>query len=286
MRGLMTSVLMFAGFAGCDYAEDDTPADAQIDTPRDAPAGCTPPEELAEVELVVSGVVTDLATGAPVSGVTVDIAHAWSPRGCPDSDCPALGTFITAADGSFGPATIQAGPHPGIVSGTQFLAFLAHGGGLASTVSDTRFACDRGPCTLPAHALAAPADALAARWRAGLADGGMPDAATRGLVAFTFREVGGAPAAGVTVSAGRLFSEQPLQAGSQVRFLDTTGELAPVIQATTPASGTALIGADMGDPHVYVEGMRGGDKWLSTGSIVAPGWIFVEDKTVYVPPPQ
>ncbi|MDQ3296394.1 MAG: hypothetical protein M3619_07415 [Myxococcota bacterium] len=280
----MTSVLMFAGFAGCNYAEDDVPADARV--PHDAPDGCTSPEELAKLELVVSGVVTDLATGNPAAGVTVDIARAWSTRGFPESDCPLLGTLVTAADGSFGPMTIQAGPRPGIVLGGQFLAFLAHGGGIAPTVSDTRYSCTQGPCTLPAHALAAPSVGLAARWRAGLADGGMPDAATRGLVAFTFRELGGAPAAGVGVSAGGVFSAQPLEVGAQVRFLETTAELAPPTQATTTASGTALIGVDVSKPEVYVEGMRGSDEWAATGSIVVPGWIFVEDKTVYVPPPQ
>lgn len=278
----MRQLLIVLGLAACGDAEVTPDA---MPVPADAPAGCTSPEELAEVTLVVSGSVTELATGAPLAGVTVDVARAWSARGFPGSDCPVLGTLTTDAAGRFGPASIAAGPGPGTVSTGQYLAFLVRGDGVADTVSDVRYSC-RGACTLPDHAIAAPSRDRAASWRAELARGGMFDAATRGLVAFTFREGDGRPAAGVTVLAGTVVSPQPLTVAHELRFVDATGALAPTAQAVTLAPGLAVLVDDgAAGAGTYVAGERGDERWSATGSILADGWIFVEDKTVRPPAP-
>ncbi|MDQ3365934.1 MAG: hypothetical protein M3680_10955 [Myxococcota bacterium] len=285
MTRIVIGVVNVLVLAACgDLGGGDPDAAPPVDVLRDAPAGCTPPEDLAAIRLTVSGSVRDLATGAPIVGATVDVAKAWTPRGFPASDCPALATLTTDAAGRFGPLEILAGPGGGIISSPHYLVFLVTAAGVASTSSDVRYHCSSA-CTLPDHPIAVPSEALATSWRTELAAGGMPDAATRGLVAFTFKERDGAPAAGVEVLGRAHLFPGALERGTQLRYVAEDGSLAPVAQATTLARGLAVIGLDPENHGIYVSGIRGDETWGATGSIVAPGWIFVEDRTVTVPPP-
>jgi len=266
--------------AACGESDVQPSPDA---APPDAPAGCTSPQELAEVRLTISGVVRDFTSGAPVAGATVDVARAWSTRGFPGT-CPMLATLTADAEGRFGPIEIDAGPKEGLISNGQFLVFLVHGAGVAQTASDAKFTCSRA-CTLAPHTIRAPSAELATRWRADLAATGMPDAATRGLVAFSFEELDDAAAPNVEAFAsGSPFSALPLVIGTQVRYVAADGELAPIADVRTSARGVAVIGINFTDPDaIYVSGRRGADHWLQTGSIVAPGWIFIEDRNVSPP---
>lgn len=248
------------------------------DGPTEPPPGCVPSAVRDGTTVSVSGTVRDFATLAPVAGVTVDLTTAWDVTGnIPKPECPLLGSDTTDASGHFGPVEIQAGSSqtPPIV------LFIVHGGDRAPTMSDNR-TCSEPTCNL-GHDIPTPSAALAARWRTDLAAGGMADAATRGLVAFLYKAGGGVPAEGVEPIAS---SEPPrLRPGLDVRFVGPDrGDLLPATQATTSASGLALIGVASAttatDHSILVGGQRGTDAWSVTGSLVADGFIFFEDKTV------
>lgn len=258
---------------------DDGVTPPQPDAGVIVPPGCIQPDVRDRTTVTVSGQVVDFTTGAPVAGATVDVTTAWDVVGnFPAADCPLLATLTTDAAGRFGPRAVAAGS----TVTPPILAFVVHDGGRALTLSDAR-TCAAATCDL-GHTIAAPSAAQAAQWRADLGTGGMAAAATRGLVAFTYKNSDGSPAAGVAPSVGNLVTV-PLTPGPQVRFVDPArAALLPAAQATTSAAGVALIGVDATAGAAYLGGKRGAEAWAGVGCLVVPGAIFVEDKTVSPPP--
>jgi hypothetical protein len=71
---------------------------------------------------------------------------------------------------------------------------------------------------------------------------------------------------------------RPLALGSEVRFLDADrATVMPAAQATTSASGLALVAAEGGS--VLIGGDRGDDQWFTTGCLLEQGVIFLEDRS-------
>lgn len=275
----LASLASLASLAACG-------ADAlEPSEPAPAPAHCIQPDVRRAITVEVSGTIVDFTTGQPVPGATVGITTAWDTEGdIPADDCPLLATVTTDAEGRFGPLAVYAG------AGTFFpvMLFRVAGGGRALTLSDNR-ACANGasdPCHLD-HTIAAPSATLAAQWRTALADGGLPDADHRGLIAFLFKERDGAPAAGVAPNTDAFIALQP---GADVRFVDASrGGLTPATDAATSAAGVAVIGTMALGPAapttgtIGIGGLRAAEQWVSTGSLIVPGAIFVEDRTASPP---
>jgi hypothetical protein len=279
MKRVMTmTTVVLALLGACGGDDGAAPIDAAVDAPP-IPEGCIAADVRDDKTVNVGGQVIDFTTGAPVAGATVDLTTGWDvDDNFPASACPLLGSVTTNGDGRFGPVAILAGS----TSNPPVVLFIVHGGGRAPTLSDNR-ACAEPTCFLE-HTISAPSSALADAWRTELAAGGMTAAQTRGLVAFLFKNGNGSPAAGVAPFQGQL-ATTALRPGPDVRFLaaDRTA-LAPAAQATTTAAGVALIGVDVTAQAMYVGGRRSNDAWASTGCLVVPPAIFVEDKTVSPPP--
>lgn len=260
-----------AALAGCvDGIEFDFPPPQPI-------TDCVEASVRSAETATISGVVRDHVTAEPIAGADVAFTTAWDvPREFPPPECEPLATFTTSGEGGFGPQAIEVGSHlwPPIV------LFTVTGEGLADTTSDQTLSCEADDCGTLDHAIAAPARRLADSWRQELERGGMPDASSRGLVLFEFREPDGAPAEGVVPWAlhGEVRDVLP---DVEVRFLEPDRvTLAPLGTAATTASGIALIGLDgriEGETAQYVFGERGDDLWQLTGVLDPPGWIFVED---------
>jgi hypothetical protein len=251
------------------------PADASVDVPE----GCIAPEVRDDKTVTVSGQLVDFTTRAPVAGATVDLTTGWDVvDNFPAASCPLLASLTTDAQGRFGPVDIAAGSsqNPPVV------VFIVHGGGRAPTISDNR-ACAAPTCNL-GHTIGAPSATVADAWRTELAAGGMPQAASRGLIAFLYKNADGTPAAGVAPYQGTLVTVG-LTAGTQVRFVAADrAALAPRAQTVTTEAGVALVGVDADQQAAYIGGRRGNDGWTGTGCLVVAPAIFVEDKTVT--PPQ
>jgi hypothetical protein len=246
---------------------------ACTDTPPDPPERepCVAADVRAGKIVAVSGKVVDFVTGAPVANTIVDVTVGWdSGNGFPPDECPLLATLVTGADGRFGPVTV----HAGSPLNPSIMLFLVHGGDRAPTSSDNR-TCFDAVCTLD-HTIAAPSNSLASAWRSELASGGMRNASTRGLVAFQFKNADGSPAADVqpTYDEGR-FAFVP---GTEARFLDhDRSTLLSATQRATVGSGVALLSRDK-ISAILVGGLRGAQRWATTGCLTTPGWIFLEDK--------
>lgn len=267
---------MLSALLGCGGGDDG--ATPEPDAGVVVPPGCVQPDVRDNTTVTVSGQILDFATSATVPGATVDVSTAWDvSENFPAANCPLVATMTTDAQGRFGPMALQAGS----TLAPPIVVFIVHGGDRAPTISDAR-TCATATCNL-GHTIAAPSSALAAQWRTDLAAGGMTEAATRGLVAFTYKNTDGSPAAGVTPQTGTLVVN-PLAPGPQVRFIDAArSALMPVAQATTSASGLALIGVNATHQAAYLGGKRATDGWAGSGCLVVPGAIFVEDKTVSPP---
>jgi hypothetical protein len=229
-----------------------------------------------ELTASLAGEVIDHETGEPIAGAEVSISTAWdTSTAFPAAECPILATLTTGGDGGFGPADVALGS----ALSPPIPLFLVTGDDVADTASDQRMECDASGCEDVTHGIAAPARDLVAGWRSELARGGMDDADSRGLVLFAFFNTDGTPAEGVTLWSG-VFQEEPLAPDSEVRFLEADRlTLAPPGTDTTTASGLALIGVDTDDyAGLFVSGTRGSDHWDETGVLLAPGWVFLEDK--------
>ena len=273
---VLVPVLACACGGGDDGA---APIDAAVDAAIDAPEGCIAPELRDDKVVTVSGRVDDFTTGEPVRGATVDITTAWDvPDNVPPAACPRLASLTTDSQGRFGPVDVMAGS----TQNPPVILFIVHGGGRAPTLSDNR-TCAEAHCNL-GHTIAAPSSALADAWRTELAAGGMPQAQTRGLVAFLYKNADGTPAAGVAPFSGNLVTV-PLEPGRDVRFVGVDrATLAPAAQQATTAAGVALVGIDAAAQAAYLGGRRGSDTWSGTGCLVVSPAIFVEDKLVSPPP--
>jgi len=252
-------------------SDDGPPPDAAAPPPPT----CIQPEVRARQSVSVSGQVIDFASGAPVPGATVDVTTAWDVTGTiPRPECPLLATLTTDAEGRFGPVAVDAGSS----QLPPIMLFMVHGGGRAPTASDNR-ACSEPTCNL-GHTIAAPSTQDMAAMRDALAAGGMADAAARGLVAFRFKNPDQTGAADVTPQRG-VGVVADLKPGSEVRFLDIDRRtVMPAAQAATSASGMALVGLADPENAIYVGGRRTTQRWISTGCLVMPGWLFLEDRTV------
>lgn len=267
-----TLPLLAACLAACG---DTLPPD-----PVAAPDHCVQPDDRLNQIVRVSGTINDFTTGQPVSGATVDISTAWDTEGdIPAADCPWLATVTSDERGRFGPLQVYAGT--GLT--LPIMLFRVEGGGRALTLSDNR-ACTPGSndtCILD-HTIAAPSAALAAQWRADLADGGMADADRRGLIAFLYKNSDGSPAADVQPTRDSFDVPRP---GLDVRFIDAgRAGLTPATDVATSTAGIALAGivpiSGLAQGTTDVGGRRDAERWAETGSLIVPAAIFVEDKTV------
>lgn len=256
-------VAAVALLAACNMGDPDDPP------PIDNPAACEP-EIRATKRVTVSGTVIDFATAAPVGGATVDIGTAWDGS---ERACPVIDSVTTRADGTFGPIEVAAGS----TGDPVFMMFRVHGADRALTASDNR-TCPEASCTLT-HVIPTPSRALADSWRGALADGGMADADTRGLVAFEYKNLDGVGAAGVVPSVFFLGSGQrAVTPGLEVRFLDADrASMMPVAASSTSASGVALVGIE--NPSIYIGGNSATAVWNATGCLVVDGAIFLENRT-------
>jgi hypothetical protein len=224
--------------------------------------------------VTVSGQVLDFTTGDPVEGATVDVTTAWDIVGnFPHPECPVQASLTTDAEGRFGPKAVLLGSN----LNPSFAIFMVHGGDRAQTASDAR-TCMEATCNL-GHTIAVPSQTLASTWRSTLAAGGMADAATRGLIAYKYKNNDGTNAVGVVPSVGE-GAGRPLASGGEVRFVTSDrSTLSPATDTDTDASGVALIGTDPpADKAVDIGGSRATQTWSPLGCIIEPGWIFVEDK--------
>jgi hypothetical protein len=216
--------------------------------------------------------VVDFTTGAPVPA-EVSLSTAWDTVPPFPVTCPPLATVTAAADGTV--ATLA--PCDSVLRDPVLLV-LVTGGDRAPTGWDQKLDCGAGPvCGSARGDLAVPSAALAAEWRAELAAGGMPGAATRGLVLFLFRERDDSPAAGVRAVTGTL-APVTLAPGIEVRYVAADRRaLLPAATETTGESGLAVIAVD--EIVGTVGGRRGEERWVEQGVLVADGWFFLEDRT-------
>jgi hypothetical protein len=280
MRELIgCAVACLFGLGGCFF--DHTSYEPLPDAGHRPPDAHVPPSPKPDAAppkdrtITATGRVVDWATGAPVAGAVVEVRQAWSAYGE-----RLLATATTGADGRFGPVTGNIGPKTDVFD-SAYVAFFVSEGGRAKTISDVTLSCGFSSCDPVDHTIAAPASALGAAWRTALAAGGMADAANRGLIAFQYLEPTSAPAAGVSTLALRS-PTTALTPGTEVRFLAADRQtVAPATQATTLASGLALVGIDgIGSAAgpVYLGGSTGPETWTITGCMNNPGFIFLEDK--------
>jgi hypothetical protein len=241
---------------------------------------CISPAQRTGRSVTVGGTVRDHVTGEPVAGAEVDFNTAWDVLDEFPAGCAPISTFTAAADGRFGPQTVDVDS-----PGTRLVAlFLVRGEGLAATASDQTLTCEQADCEAIDHTIAAPTRELADRWRRELERGGMPDVANRGLVLFQFREPDGGPAEGVVPH--HVASDSLLVPDVQVRFFEPDRvTLAPPGTAATTAAGLAIIALDEEYTADYIFGERGEDFWDITGVLGPPGWIFLEGQHRSVPDP-
>jgi hypothetical protein len=246
----------------------DSPGEKACLTEADRSHACTVP---------VTARVVDFVTRQPYTGrPRLDVTTAWdtSPGAFPDG-CAPIASLILPASGIYQDpiASCRSRAFP------PFLLLVVSGGSpdpRALTAWDRHLACAVDHCQAVDADVWVPSAADVAAWRTELATGGMPDAATRGLVLFQYNELGGGTAAGVVPQRGG----QPLQAGTQVRFLDVDRRtLLPVATAATSASGLVIVGENGGSFEAgSVGGQRGADQWRETGVFFVDGWIFLEDQ--------
>jgi hypothetical protein len=309
MRSALFLSFMAAAMAGCLFVGDDDGrgdggddvdddgGDDLPDRPDAAPPGtpgCPAPETGEHSTVILAGEVTDYVTGAPIAGAEVLINVAWEGDNPFPTECAPLATLTTSEDGRFGPSEVDLGAR----YFQPILLFRVVGEGIADTASDQTLDCgDEVDCGNLAHAIAAPSRELVAAWRAELADGGMPEADTRGLVLFEFRNPDATPAANVVPWNG-FFYEDALVPDTQVRFLEPDrATVAPTETLTTTDSGVAVIGIDpfeeeterggeefdSGDTVAYISGTRVAQHWDQTGVLMTDGWVFLEDKQQSLP---
>lgn len=243
---------------------------------------CVSADVRSAATLIVSGQVQSFTADEPLDDAEVRFSTAWDAGDSFPEECPAIASFTTDADGRFGPETVEAGsPRTPPVA-----IFMVTGDEVAPTASDQTFQCDTSDCGNLAHTIRTPSAELASTWRAQLADGGMQDADSTGLVLFEFRETDGMPAAGVIPTGLWPGSgdegEVDLAPGTQVRFLAADrATLEPADATETTASGLAVISfGDTGDVvAAAVAGHRGeAEVWAGVGVLTSPGWLFLEDR--------
>ncbi len=220
--------------------------------------------------MLIDGTVLDFTTGAPVAGATVDLGTAWG-----SEPHPRLVTTTTGADGRFGPIELA-------TLGSDYVLFTVTGAGRTRTLSDNH-ECEGQLCTLT-HRLVVPSSTLAAQWRSDLAAGGMPDAATRGLIAFQYQQPNsdvGSPGVvpyGLVDAGGDHPTERDLRGGPEVRFVGADrAALLPATQTSTSEAGVAVISAD-DSSLAFIGGKRQLEDWALTLCLVENGAIFLEDR--------
>jgi hypothetical protein len=238
----------------------------------DPPAAACDPDVRATKLVTVSGNVIDFSTGAPVAGATVDVGTTLDGT---EQDCPVEATLTTNADGTFGPMAVELGS----TADTVFVMFRVHGEGRALTTSDNR-TCPDAACELE-HTIASVSAELGSTWRSALAAGGMPDADTRGLIAFEYREPDATPAIDVVanvIEIGQTGGPRALVPGTEVRYLADDGSaLLPPAATRTSTTGWALVSLDTN--LIFVGGSRDALSWQSTGCSLEEGSIFLEGRT-------
>jgi hypothetical protein len=255
-----------------DDASDDSSDDGGDDGDPLRPE-CIAAAERDALQVTVSGEVTDFVTGEPIDA-DVEINTAWDVDNNFPTTCDPLATFASSAEGGFGPESVDVGtPRRPPVA-----LFLVTGDALADTASDQGLSCAGADCGEIDHVIAAPPRELADEWRRQMAEDGMPDAETRGLVLFRFNEADGSPAAGVVPQT---FAEDiDLIPGEQVRFLEEDrATLAPPDTAETTSSGIAIIAISTNATSADIFGGRGDeDVWNPVGVLAPSGWLFLEDE--------
>ncbi|HTE54969.1 MAG TPA: hypothetical protein VK698_29145 [Kofleriaceae bacterium] len=258
-----------------DGSADDGSDDGSGDDGEAEPPPCVDPADRRGLSVTVSGQVVDHATGEPIAA---DVAFntAWEVADDFPAGCDPLATFTTSTDGDggFGPETVDVGT----VNRPPVGIFMVSGSDVADTASDQTIICIGTDCDDLDHIIVAPTRDLADGWREQMEVDGMPEATTRGLVVFRFRETDGSPAEGVVPQT--LSGPDLLRPDLDMRFLDDDGvSLAPPGTDATTASGIAIIAVPGAAPSDYVYGSReGGDQWSALGVLAPPGWLFLEDE--------
>lgn len=281
----LSGCIVFDDGAGEGDDDDGSPAPPDAgpaDRPDAAPEDrfdCDPDDAEETHPVSVAGTVIDHATGDPIAGAEVAVGSAWHLGGGFPQECPPIATLTTSSDGRFGPAMVDV-RSPSF--SPPYVIFMVTGEGVAPTASDQAMDCIDAECSpIEDHVVAAPTEELATQWRQELERGGVPDAATRGLVLFAFTNLDGSPAEDVVLWQG-LFETDALDPDEEVRFLAADRiTLAPTGVIATTESGLALLGVGSEEPDqgdgTFIYGTRVADQWEVLGALHDPGWIFVED---------
>jgi hypothetical protein len=270
-KALLTTTLLGSAALMAACGEDDGAPGGQ-----DAGPTCVSAATRAELMAPISGTVVDFASKAPVAGAKVEINTEFDGS----EKCPPLATLTTDGQGKFGPMNLGIGSplNPPIV------AFRVSGGGRAITVSDQKAKCPNEVCEAIVHTIPAPAATLAATWRQALGAGGMPNAETRGLAVFEYREADASPAAGAVPTHFADDKNNDLVPGTEVRFLEADrATVSAVSQTATTASGLAIVGPSGNAGFAILAGRRAAQLWGNVTVLLDPGQIFVEDERVTVP---
>ncbi len=270
-------LVLVALLAGCseDDGEHFTLPDASP-----PPGACVQANTREKHTITVSGSILDWGTLDPVPAAQVEMNTAWDVIGNWPDGCPPLATLTTDAGGNFGPVTVEVGS----IVEPPILFYRITGAGIAPTASDARATnClpDTADCGSQYHLIRVPTEALATAWRAELESGGMPGAATRGLVLFTYWDTNYGTAPDVTPLEGPAPGRN-LIVDTEVRFLQDDDTIAPAGQAVTLDSGAILVGLDTTAGEASIGGQTQFMEWDPTGVLIRDGWIFVEDKSAHV----
>jgi hypothetical protein len=264
--------------------DDDTqpPPDARvIEDPDAAPGPCLDDSRrTADCRVDVTGTVIDFTTQAPVTDpVEVHLTTGWDaiPLFPPPESCAPLEIIpVTAGAFSLAEARCDSPVHP------PTILLLVVGATVAPTAADTALTCspsDPPDCGVVSAELPAPTAAIAQAWRTEMANDGMPDAMTRGLVIMRFEELDFSPAAGAQVLVREGTSDRYLEPGVEVRFI--AADRATLVRADatqTGVSGLAIVAmpAEAG----FVGATRGTEVWQPIGVLTSPGWWFYERRSV------
>jgi hypothetical protein len=287
----MRRAVLFILVAGCklyfgDPEEEDTPDASTPTFPDasvviDAPSGGTCAENRPnDCSVDIGGTVVDFVSRAPYAGMAeIEVTTGWDTIPPFPLGCPPLQVVTTDGVGAF---TVTDAICDSPLFPPVLLLMVSGGAGetRAPTATDSRLTCSGNDCGVWSGEIRVPSTMLATTLRQQLQAEGMPNATTRGLVIFEFRDLAGNPQAGVTPFYREGTVDRPLVAPREVRFISGTRDTLVRSDATmTGTSGLAVIAID-GATSGFIGGTRsGGMRWEPVGVLFADGWIFLEDKT-------
>ena len=295
---LLTAALAAVLAGGCDwyFGEESNPSprpDAGPPIPDaavivDANPNCVSDEQRDNgCSYDLTGTVIDFTTreASVLPGVQLqlDVTTAWDTIPFFPAGCPPLATIPVSGSGYFELFDAPCGSplEPPIA------LFLVDDSGTdlyAATASDKTLECPSAPqCAAVSTVIPVPRKVVVDDWRAQLLADGMPDADTRGLVLYQYLATDDTPAPGVQPTILDGISRRFLTPRTEVRFLAADRlTLIPADATITGVSGWAIVGVDRDVAFVGGED-TGGALWDETGTLLSPGWIFVEENWVDTP---